>query len=578
MKIKIITYSFIAFSLLSLNLLFISCSKVEKLEEKEKKPNIILIVLDDAGYSDLGPFGSEINTPSIDKLASEGVMFSQFNVTPNCSSTRASLLTGMDHHRTGMGSHVVVTENQKGKPGYEGFLNHRVTTMAEVLQDGGYYTMMAGKWHLGNKQANTWPSGRGFERSFVLLNGGASHWDNTPLFPNKPGTYINDGKPVQEFPKIFYSSDFYTEKIINYIEQGENKKPFFAYLSFTAPHNPLHAPDELIKKYQDQYKDGWDQLQLRRLEQLKSIGLIDPQIAPQVRPEWIPAWDDLNQKEKDNASRDMAVYAAMIDRLDHNIWLLVQKLKELKAYDNTMILVFSDNGPSKTTMEDYLNLAGADMSFMDTFDNSLENRGLQNSNIDIGPGWAYGIAAPFRLMKGYQSQGGVMSPLIIKPPKQWNQSTSHIKKPVHIMDIMPTVLDAANVDHPADELSAEKTLTSNNEVELLAMQGKSMVQLIKGEKSIDFDERGFGSELFGIRAYRKGNWKILKLPEPYGSGKWQLYNLESDPGESKDLAEIHSDVLEELAKEWRVYVEINGVVEPDKPSLYSLPPKKSKVH
>jgi len=575
MKNNLLKNNFIIFFLASLSLLFSSCSEVEKIEEKEKKPNIVLIVLDDAGYSDLGPFGSEINTPSIDHLASEGIVFSQFSVTPNCSSTRASLLTGMDHHRTGIGSHGVYTDNQKGKPGYEGFLNQRVTTLAEVLQSGGYFTMMAGKWHLGNKQENTWPSGRGFDRSFALLNGGASHWDNTPLFPGKPNTYVDDGKPIQSFPKSFYSSDYYTEKIISYIEKGENKKPFFAYLSFTAPHNPLHAPEELIRKYQDQYKDGWDQLQLRRLEQLKSSGVIDNEVNPQPRPEWISAWKSLSKEEKEIASRDMAVYAAMIDRLDQNIGLLVKKLKEMKEYDNTMILVFSDNGPSKTTMEDYMELSGTDLSFMDTFNNNLENRGLQNSNIDIGPGWAYGIAAPFRLMKGYQSQGGVMSPLIIKPPKQWKINKSHIKKPVHVMDIMPTLLDLANIDHPVNESSLESNKINKNGDELLGMQGNSMINLIKGENGIDFDERGFGSELFGIRAYRKGFWKVLKLPEPYGSGKWQLYNLDSDPGETKDLAISHLEVLDDLAEQWQVYADKNGVIEPNKPSLYSLPPKKA---
>lgn len=556
--------NFKLFFILGINLILISCTEAKKPKESPKKPNIVMIVLDDAGYSDLGPFGSEINTPSIDALSSEGVIFSQFSVTPNCSSTRASLLTGMDHHRTGMGTHGAPTDNQKGKPGYEGILNERVITMAEVLQNGGYLTMMAGKWHLGNKEENTWPSGRGFDKSFALLNGGASHWDETPLFPGKPSIYVDNGEPIQSFPTSFYSSDYFTQKIINYIETNKNEKPFFAFLSFTAPHNPLHAPEELIKKYQDQYKGGWDQLQVNRLEQLKSNGMIDPEVSQQPRPEWIPAWESLSNEEKENASRDMGVYAAMIDRLDQNIGLLIEKLKMMDAYDNTMILVFSDNGPSKTRIGDYLELAGLDLSFMETYNNKLENRGLPNSSVDLGPGWAYGIAAPFRLMKGYQSQGGVLSPLIIKPPKQWEAPEDHITKPVHVMDIMPTLLDLANLDHPANDVSNE----------LLKMQGSSINHLLKGEKGIDFDDRGFGSELFGIRAYRKGNWKILKLPEPYGSGKWQLYDLSSDPGETKDLAEIHSKVLTDLAEQWDAYADVNGVIEPNELSLYTLPPKK----
>ena len=562
MKNKTLSLNFVLCCLLSLNLFLNSCSEKEQVKEPESRPNILMIVLDDAGYSDLGPFGGEILTPSIDNLASEGIVFSQFSVTPNCSSTRASLLTGMDHHRTGMGTHGGPTENQKGKPGYEGILNDRVITMAEVLQNGGYHTMMAGKWHLGNKQEHTWPSGRGFDKSFALLNGGASHWDESPLFPGKPSVYVDNGKPLHSFPNSFYSSDYFTKKIKEYIESNNNEKPFFAFLSFTAPHNPLHAPKDLIDKYEDQYKDGWDALQTTRLKQLKSSGMIDNDVTPQPRPEWIPAWESLDEEKKELAARDMAVYAAMIDRLDYNIGLLINQLKKMGAYENTMIFVFSDNGPSKTKIQDYLALAGADAGFMDNYNNTLDNRGLQNSSVDLGPGWAYGIAAPFRLMKGYQSQGGVLSPLIVKPPKKWNIQSSHINKPVHVMDIMPTFLEVANISHPIKEPTDE----------LLEMQGVSMIPLIKGENGIDFENRGFGSELFGVRAYRKGEWKILKLPVPYGSGEWQLYNLKNDPGENNDLAKNHAEILEELSKLWEDYAKENGVVEPNKLSLYTLPP------
>ena len=562
MKNKTLSLNFVLCCLLSLNLFLNSCSEKEQVKEPESRPNILMIVLDDAGYSDLGPFGGEILTPSIDNLASEGIVFSQFSVTPNCSSTRASLLTGMDHHRTGMGTHGGPTENQKGKPGYEGILNDRVITMAEVLQNGGYHTMMAGKWHLGNKQEHTWPSGRGFDKSFALLNGGASHWDESPLFPGKPSVYVDNGKPLHSFPNSFYSSDYFTKKIKEYIESNNNEKPFFAFLSFTAPHNPLHAPKDLIDKYEDQYKDGWDALQTTRLKQLKSSGMIDNEVTPQPRPEWIPAWESLDEEKKELAARDMAVYAAMIDRLDYNIGLLINQLKKMGAYENTMIFVFSDNGPSKTKIQDYLALAGADAGFMDNYNNTLDNRGLQNSSVDLGPGWAYGIAAPFRLMKGYQSQGGVLSPLIVKPPKKWNIQSSHINKPVHVMDIMPTFLEVANISHPIKDPTDE----------LLEMQGVSMIPLIKGENGIDFENRGFGSELFGVRAYRKGEWKILKLPVPYGSGEWQLYNLKNDPGENNDLAKNHAEILEELSKLWEDYAKENGVVEPNKLSLYTLPP------
>lgn len=527
-----------------------------------ERPNIVMIVLDDAGYSDLGVYGGEIDTPQIDLLAKQGMLFSQFHVTPNCSSTRASLLTGMDHHRTGLGTHGGLAENQKEKPGYEGHLNKKVVTVAKVLQTAGYRTMMAGKWHLGKKDPSAWPVGRGFDDSFALLNGGASHWDLTPLFPSTPSVYVADNKVVEKLPDDFYSSDYFTDRIIKFMKASE--RPFFAYLSFTAPHNPLHAPEELVQKYKDYYKDGWDDLHLSRLKRLKAKGLIAENVNPQPRPSWIPPWDRLDNKAKNNATRDMAVYAAMIDRVDQNIGRVVSSLKAQGRYDDTLILVFSDNGPSKTTIADYLSIANIDAEFLESFDNSLGNRGQPTSNVDLGPGWAYGLAAPFRLMKGYQSQGGVLSPLVVKPPADWPQNNPLIKTPVHVMDIMPTLLKVGLATHPA----------SSPGDAILAMQGKSMVNLMKGGDGRGFSKRGFGGELFGIRAYRLGDWKILKLPPPYGTGEWQLYDLASDPGETIDLADNRPERLKTLAKSWQSYASVNGVVEPNKLTFYTKPPKK----
>ena len=189
-----------------------------------EQPNIVIILLDDAGYSDLGVFGSEIETPNIDKIARQGLQLTQFHVTPNCSSTRASLFTGMDHHRTGIGSHGGTTDNQKGKPGYEGYLNDRVITLASVLRNSGYRTMMSGKWHLGNKTVDTWPVDRGFDHSFALLNGGSSHWDMSPLLPSQPSTFVENDKLVEQLPDDFYSSDFFTDKLIEYVEAVEKQE------------------------------------------------------------------------------------------------------------------------------------------------------------------------------------------------------------------------------------------------------------------------------------------------------------------------------------------------------------------
>ena len=530
----------------------------------DQRPNIVLIVLDDAGYSDLGVFGGEIRTPNIDRLADGGVQFTQFHVTPNCSSTRASLLTGMDHHRTGLGTHAVTAKNQQGKPGYEGYLNERVITLPEVLQSAGYRTMMAGKWHLGSKDTATWPSARGFDDSFSLLNGGASHWqDNNPLLPSKPSRYVKNGELLRTLPHGFYSSDYYTDQILESI--GNTEQPFFAYLSFTAPHNPLHAPAESFQRYEQTFLEGWDAMQLRRLERLKSLGLVPKDVRPQPRPDWIPPWESLSETEKQLAARDMAIYAGMIDRLDQNVGRLVARLKAQQKYGNTLIMVMSDNGPSKTTTADYVELDGRGQDFLKQFNNTLENRGLSGSNVDLGPGWAYGLAAPFRLMKGYQSQGGVLSPLIVKQPIGWqtDDQESLVTVPVHVMDLMPTMLEAARTKHPTEESPSLA----------LSMQGMCLRTLMQGGDPTPFEQRGFGGELFGMRSYRRGRWKAIKLPPPYGTDKWQLYDLSRDPGETIDVSANHPGELDRLVVLWANYAKTNGVVEPDEPVAYAKPPK-----
>jgi len=546
-------------------------SKVEnQLElQSETKPNILLIVLDDAAYSDFGVYGGEIETPHIDALAGQSLSFSQFHVTPNCSSTRASLLTGMDHHRTGLGTHGVATKNQKGKPGYEGFLNNRVITLAEAMQAAGYRTMMAGKWHLGSRDPNTWPAARGFDDTFALINGGASHWqDNLPLFPSKPSIYSRNGKAIKKLPEGFYSTTNYTSAMIDFIDtNSKSGKPFMGYLAYTAPHNPLHAPAETIAKYKDRYKTGWDALQQFRLAGLKSKGLINKNVPVQPRPSFIPAWKKLSPEEQSESARDMAIYAAMLDVIDQNLGRLFEHLRATGQYDNTMIILISDNGPSKTTIADYLALDGAGSEFIKSFNNNMDNRGLPGSSVDLGPGWAYGLAAPFRLMKGYQAQGGIKSPLIVKLPKGMEHAggsmQNSVQAPVHVMDVMPTILDIAEVALPA----------TASEIGKLEMQGVSLLPIMSGASKESLNSRGFGGELFGVRYYRQGQWKILLLPKPYGTGDWQLFDLSSDPGELNDISASHPKVFQQLISDWQNYAKTNGVVEPDTATFYTLPPK-----
>lgn len=536
-------------------------------DNNPQRPNILLIVADDMGFSDAGAFGGEMATPNIDTLAAEGVMFSEFHVAPNCGPTRGSLMTGVDFHRAGMGGNPeVAAENQKGSPAYQGFLRDDVVTVTELLHEAGYHTSMAGKWHLGHDARNL-PGGRGFERSFALLNGAASHWaDQAALIPGSRTRYTEDDQPVDQLPDDFYSTTVYTDRIIDSIaESAADGRPFFAYLSFTAPHNPLHAPDEAVEKYRGRYDTGWDALAAQRTARLREHGLLGESQIPHPRPEWVLAWNELTAQQQAARSRDMEVYAGMIDTMDQNIGRVLQHLKEIGEYDNTLIVFMSDNGPSKTAILDYIALGGEAADYFEQFDNSLENRGRPGSSTDIGPGWAYASATPLRLFKGYVAQGGIRVPLIVKPVRSAGEA-QRVDTPVHAMDLAPTFLELAGVRQPERWQGAE----------VARIQGRSLVPLIDGTVDPAWLERGLGWEAYGMDAYRRGDWKALRLPPPYGNGDWQLYNLADDPGENQDLTAEHPDLVAELELAWTAYAEANGVIHPDTPVAYARPVSEGK--
>jgi len=526
------------------------------------RPNILLIVADDLGYSDIGPFGSEISTPNIDALAAEGVTLTQFHVFPNCGPTRGAMMTGVDPHRAGLGGNPeVAAANQKGQPGYEGHLRNDVVTIAELLRDAGYHTYMAGKWHLG-KDAND-PASRGFEKSFALLNGGASHWaDRAAMIPGSATRYTNDGKLVDDLPVDFYSSTWYSDQIITYLDAGKGgDAPFFAYLSFTAPHNPLHAPQEYIDKYKGRFDGGWDELAKERLARLRELGLVDEAQTLQARPGWIMAWEELSEEQRATRARDMEVYAAMIDYMDASIGRLLDYLRRTGKYEDTLIVFISDNGPSRTSIMDYLALGGESGEFFRQFDNSLANKGMPGSSTDIGPGWAYAAATPLRLFKGYIAQGGIQVPAVIKLPGEMVNQGARTNQLTHVVDLMPTFLSVAGVTYP-DTFHGEQ---------IVPLQGESLMPALTGDSPASSDAREFGWSAYGMDAYRRGDWKALRLPEPYGSGDWQLYNLAADPGEMRDLASEFPKIVKELAAAWERYAEANGVIQPDTTTAYAKP-------
>lgn len=518
---------------------------------KETRPNILLIVVDDMGYSDIGVFGGEVRTPNLDSLAKSGIRFTDFHTSVACSPTRSMLLSGTDNHLAGMGTQGEATfPNQVGKPGYEGHLNDRVVSIATLLRDAGYSTAMAGKWHLGEQIEND-PYNRGFQKTFTLLEGGASHFDDEwMMYANYTPTYRENGVRVH-VPKGFYSSEFYTDKIMEYIDSRDAGKPFFAYLSFTAPHDPLHVPDEWLDKYKGRYDSGYEALRKERLSSLKKLGFIPEDTLPFPRLPNITDWKDLSEEQRKIEAREMELYAAMIDNVDHHLGRLFKYLKKTGAYENTIIIFFSDNGANGTEMHQY---PGTDKAWVDrNSDNRYENMGRQFSRVGPGPAWAQVSMTPYRLFKGFTTEGGIRTPLIISGPDVTGQG-GHNDAFVHVMDISATILDAASVDHP---------MTSYNGRKVEPLRGRSMMKVLNGKSDLVYDnDTAVSWEMLGFRAVRKGDFKLVWLPTPFGNNDWQLYDLSKDPAELNDLSQVQLKLRKEMIGIWKQYSEDVGVVLP----------------
>ena len=515
-------------------------------ETKSQRPNILLLVADDMGLSDIGPFGSEIQTPTLNKLADHGVLLSNFHVLPTCSPSRSVLLTGVDNHLTGLGAMGEMTSpKQKGKPGYEGVLNKTVAALPEILNKAGYHTYMVGKWHLGEEEGYK-PSDRGFEETFALLNGGGSHWpDQNPVTPTELMTYARNGEEIETLPADFYSTKNYTDHLLEWLEKDkEDDKPFFAYVAYTAPHDPLHAPKEYIDKYKDTYDQGFDMLRTERYQKLKDLGLIEENA--EMFPWNGVKWEDLSEEAQKITARKMEVYAAMIDYMDGQIARIVAWLEESGKMDNTMIVFISDNGANGGQIVNY---PGATPEFVASHDNSIENIGLPNSLTDMGPNWASASMSPFRLFKGFTTEGGIKAPCVIKLPKSLKAGNKMIQAFTHISDLAPTFLALANTAHPSEQNEA-----------IPSMMGKSLNPLLTGKVKKIHANEGVGYELHGRRAYFKDEWKIVNLAKPFGNGDWQLYNLQDDPTEINDLSNEYPEKREALITGWNEYSDHVGIV------------------
>jgi len=490
-----------------------------------EKPNIVVILVDDMGFSDIGPYGSEIPTPHLDALAEQGARFSQFYNTGRCCPTRATLLTGLYSHQAGMGW---MTTDQK-QPGYTGHLNDSCVTLAEVLNGAGYLTAMTGKWHVGWKFGVT-PKGRGFQRSLNLPAGGVYMGSDSA----KCALHLN-GEPIEpddeRLPENWYGTDLWTDYGIRFIDEAiAEEKPFFLYLAHVAPHFPLQADAESIARFRGQYMEGWDALSEKRLARQREIGLISADWQPEARPEQIAAWDSLSDEEKDRFDHIMAVYAAVMHRLDQSIGDLVAALKERDQFDNTLILFMSDNGGNAE--------AGPN-------GRTVGDPTQADSNWFCGRSWAHLQNTPFREYKHYNHEGGIATPLIASWPAQIQNTGEWITEPAHLIDIMATCVDIAGASYP-------KTFEGR---EITPMQGQSLLPLLKG--SGEFAKRPLYWEHEGNAALRVGDRKLVRKGI---NGPWELFDLAADRTEQNDLAEEHPEEVQGMVKQWRTWAQESQVL------------------
>ncbi|GAB3280704.1 arylsulfatase [Larkinella harenae] len=491
------------------------------LKPPTQKPNIILILADDMGYSDIGCFGSEIKTPNLDNMAKNGLRMTQFYNASRCCPTRASLLTGLFQHQAGVGDMV----NTRKEPAYQGYLNQQCVTVAEALKPSGYQTYMAGKWHVGTKPEH-WPRKRGFDRYFGLIDGAGSYFSDAPYRPNQQLTIALDDQRYTPL-KDYYATDAFTDHAVEFIEQNAKssaKEPFFLYLAFTAPHWPLHALPEDIAKYKNAYQKGWDKLRQERFERMKKMGILAPGTKLSPRDEKIPAWDSLSDDEKKSWEDKMAVYAAMIDRMDQNIGRVQQKLKELGQDKNTVILFLSDNGASH---ED-INANG----FLPHIVESSKKPASDPTSFT-----AYGFRGanlsntPFRFYKHWEFEGGTATPFVAYGPSIVKPGKID-SRPGHIIDIMATCLDLAGGTYP-------KSYQGNT---IKPTEGVSLAPLFRGQSWKGHDALFFEHE--GNRAVRQGDWKIVSN---YPENRWALYNLKTDRTELQDLSQKEPQRVQQMA-------------------------------
>lgn len=528
---------------MALLLILFSACAVAQSAEPPSRPNIIIVLVDDMGYSDVGCYGSEIETPHIDRLAAGGLRFTQFYNAGRCCPTRASLLTGRHPHQVGIGHMTEPPDSPLGFEGaYQGFINENCVTIAEVLRGAGYRTLMTGKWHVGMHRRECWPLQRGFDRFYGCLSGAINY------FKPGDGRGITLGNEPVETDKRFYATDTFTDYACKFIKESvaEDDKPFFLYLAYNAPHWPLNAKWEDYQKYKGKYRDGWEPLMERRLAKQKSLGIFEDSIVPATHVG--PKWDSLQPKQREDLDSIMAAYAGCVDSIDQNIGKLTRQLKELDQLDNTVIFFLSDNGACQ---EGGRLGSGSEKMVQDP---PLETTG----GVRLGMAWANACNTPFRLYKHFLHEGGASTPLIVHWPKGIPQASrgTFVRQYAYLPDFMATCLEMSGGKYPTDIPKCE---------------GASMLSLLQGE-----DEPIHTAPIFweheGNASVRWGDWKLVREYQK----PWELYNLAADRTEMNDLATGNSDKRDEITAMWVSWAERNEVSFPKRFNMYEFLREKRK--
>ena len=513
--------------------------------QTKAKPNVVIILFDDAALMDLGIYGGEAKTPHIDAIARRGTRFTRYATSPLCSPSRAMLLTGLTNHQAGVATiKEVLPKEHVGKPGYGLHLEANVATLPERLRLAGYRTFMSGKWHLGDGPGQL-PGSHGFDRSFALDASGADNWDDKPYMPfYREAPWFEDDKPTA-YPSGQFSSTVILDKMLGYLEtRPKDDKPFLAYVALQAVHIPVQAPREYTQKYAGRFDGGWDQLRKERIERAKALGLVSQDAKPAAMHASMRAWDSLSPEEKKMQAKAMEVYAGMIEATDAEIGRLVAHLDKTGELENTIFVITSDNGPEPSN-------PGGERGFnfwMKTqgYTHDLANLGERGSHNWIGPEWASAVATPGYLFKFYTSSGGLHVPMVMAGPGI--AADKAVNAAAFVQDITPTLIDLVG---GAPDIAGSKPIS-----------GRSLAPVLSGQaQSVYGPNDAVGVEVSGNAAITKGDYTLVKYNPPYGDNQWRLYHVVNDPGQTTDLSAQLPEVRADLERAFAAYAKANGVLE-----------------